>query len=87
MEALQGEKCYYPSLFEIYISDLKIRYKQAIRRQIEQSTTLASCRDSYKLTCMIVMSMTCHNLHRYPRNLKIKGVQLTTRYSAMLTLF
>lgn len=38
----QGEKCYYPSLFEIYISDLKIRYKQAIRRQIEQSTNFVS---------------------------------------------
>ena len=86
-EALQGEKCHYPSLFEIYISDLKIRYKQAMRRQIEQSTTLASGRDSYKLTCMIVISMTCNNLHWYPRNRTIKGVQLTTPYLAMLTLF
>ena len=41
-EALQGQKCYYSLLFVIYISDLKIRYKQAIRRQIEQSTNFAS---------------------------------------------
>ena len=43
--------------------------------------------DSHKLTCMIVISVTCNNLHRYPRNLTIKGVQLTTPYLAMLTLF